>query len=820
MWRNHLTIAVRVLAKNPVYAFINIFGLSIGIAACLLILLFVRHEISFEKWLPDSARIYSVQATMAGVGEANIRSARTPPITAEVIAREFPQLDSVGIRHDRAVIKKGAEPLFVDFTFTGAGFFEVLALPFVRGDPATALAKPGNLVLTETESERFFGREDPIGKTLTLEYRGLPVELKVSGVIRDIPANSHLQLSFLTPEANSLFGIGEGEAKSWSQVDGFVYVKLRRGDDIAAMERAMPAVVERNIPDDAEAHPVELRLAPVRDIHLEHSYDGSMKRGGDAIAITAFSLIALFILTIACVNFANLATTQASLRAREVALRKVMGARRGQLIAQFLGEALLLTFIATLVALALVELVLPAFSVFVGADLPLRYFGEDGIAVPVVLLATVVGLICGLYPAFVLSRFRPGKVLRSYQGGEAPGSAQLRNLLVLTQFAISIGLIICTAVVYAQTEHAQRAHPGYDQNGLLVIEDVHYAAPSTPPAFAREVERLPGVEAVTLSNVAPADDQETSGQFQRPGDPRPIFLNYNSVGWDFQRTLKLPLLAGRFFDQGRPRDDATTGWNPYGEDAEALLGRGANIILSESAVQKLGFASPAAAVGQPILAPLLSRPELVPSTIIGVVDDARYRSVRDEAKPTVYHVNSTAFTYLIARDRSGDLDALREQIGRIWQRHYPDVPYQAEFARDRVGALYRADEVRGQVFAVATLLAILVACLGLFGLAAFTAKRRTKEIGIRKVFGARTGDIVRLLLWQFCQPVLLANLLAWPIAWWLMRDWLNNFSDRITLHPGWFIVAGLLALTIAAATIASHAVRVARANPIHALRYE
>jgi putative ABC transport system permease protein len=320
--------------------------------------------------------------------------------------------------------------------------------------------------------------------------------------------------------------------------------------------------------------------------------------------------------------------------------------------------------------------------------------------------------------------------------------------------------------------------------------------------------------------VAPADEQETSGQFQRPGHPRAVFLNYNAVDWSFRETMRLPLLAGRFFKEGRGGDDASAGYNPYGEDAEALLRRGVNVVISASAARRFGFRSPADALGQQIQSPFLSRPELVPSTIVGVVGDARYRSVRDQARPTVYHVNTNPFTYLIVRYEGVDPRRLRSQVEAVWNELYPNVPFEADFAQDRVMGLYLADEARGQVFAAAAILAILVACLGLFGLAAFTAERRTKEIGIRKVFGARTRDILRLLLWQFCQPVLVANMIAWPVTWWLMRDWLNSFSDRIALHPGWFVGAGSVALIIAALTVAGHAFKVARLNPIHALRYE
>lgn len=820
MWRNYLTVGIRMLAHSKGYTFINILGLSVGFASCLLILLFVRHQLSYDRWLPESDRIYAVQSTMTGVTEGSLLSARTPRVAAQMLSRELPQIEeAVALTSERSLIEVAGRPRFIDLQFTDPNFFRIFDIPFVRGDPRAALSRPGNLVLTESEAARLFGRRDPLGATVTLSYRGDDKEMVVSGVIRDVPDNSHLRLGFLTPYANAMYGVSEGEAGSWSQLSGYVYVRLADGQSVNDVREAIPDIVRRNIPDDAEAHPTDLRLVPVGDIYLDHSHEGSMKPGGDRVALFAFSLIALLILTIACVNFVNLATAQTSRRAREVALRKALGAHRGQLIGQFMTEALMVTLFAILVALAIVELALPTFAELVSADLVLRYLGPDGVVVPILLLAGAVTLICGVYPALVLSRQQPGTLLRTYQGA-VQGSGRIRNLLVVTQFAISIALIICTAIVYAQTSHARTADPGYDQRGLLVVENVHRAAPDTRRSFYERVRAMREVRSVARSDVAPADDQENSGQFQRPGNTRPIFLNYNSVDWGFRDALRLPLLAGRFFDEARPADDASVGYNPYGEDAEALLAGGANVVVSASAARRLGFANPADAIGQRILSPFLSRAELVPSTIIGVVGDAQYRSVRDQVRPTVYYVNSTPFTYLIARYRASDPAAFREQVEEIWRQYYPEVPFEADFARDRVSALYLTDEVRGQVFAAATFVAIAVACLGLFGLAAFNAARRTKEIGIRKVFGARSRDIVRLLVWQFCQPVLIANVIAWPVAWWLMRDWLNQFSSRIDLHPGWFVGAGALALLIAALTVTAHAIRVGRTNPIHALRYE
>ncbi len=823
MWRNYSITAWRTLLANKSYTLINIAGLAIGIASCILILLFVRHETSYDKWIPDHERVFALQTITEGSDGERIRSSRAPRVAAGALAQAFPQIEeAAALTRARVIAQRDGESSFAETYFVDSNFLDVLQLPLLKGDPRTALSEAGNLVLTESDAIRLFGTDDPLGETLTYIHRGEARELRVTGVLRDLPQNSHLEFELLTPFAHHMYGSSEREFGSWGHLGNFVYAKLRPGADAAAINAAMPAFIERTIPDPDGSDPAALEFVPIADIHLHHTYEESMKPGGDRAAVTAFSAIALFILTIACMNFANLATAQSTQRAREVALRKVMGANRGQLIVQFLSEAMLLTIGAVLVALAAVEVILPYFSNFVGVALEIDYIGVDGLLPFVLLLALVVGLICGFYPAFVLSRFSPAKVLRSHVAPGAPGSVGLRNLLVIAQFAISIGLIICTAVVYAQTSHARSVDPGYQRDGLLLIDNLGRGeVESGFQPFIEGLKRIPEVRSMARSDLIPADEREEKGEFQaRAGEP-PVVLFQNSVDWDFFETLGITTLAGRTLSEQQGVDDASVGYNPYSDAAEALIERGTNVVVNASAARRLGFASPADAVGKRIATPFVERDDgAVRATIVGVVSDARFRSVRDEVRPTVYRFNEYMFSHLLVRYESASPNRLRQQVEALWNVHFSEVPFEAEFADDRLASLYDTDTVRGTVFAAFAALAVIVACLGLFGLAAFSTRRRTKEIGIRKVFGARTGDIVRLLVWQFCQPVIVANLIAWPIAWWLMRDWLNNFSDRIDLHPGLFLAAGLIALLIATLTVSGHAVRAARARPIHALRYE
>ena len=548
-----------------------------------------------------------------------------------------------------------------------------------------------------------------------------------------------------------------------------------------------------------------------------------MTPGNDRRSIITFGVIAALILAMACVNFTNLATARASQRAREVALRKVLGANRRQLVTQFLGESVLVAGLAMLLALAFVELALPSFSAFLDADLAMTYFGEGGLILPIIGLVLLVGAAGGIYPAFYLSRFQPAKVLKANKSAaEASGSGSLRNILVVAQFAVSIGLIICTAIVYAQTVHARTADPGYKRDGLLQVENIgrREMFPLTE-TLIRELKQIDGVTAVGRTNIGVATRNNQNTGVQMPGRNEPINIGNYSIDTGFFETMGIELLAGRLFDESRPMDDATT---PFPEDPvaeRALVQRGLNVVLNELAVRRLGLGTPQAAVGKTIK--MITDPEyggVINATIIGVVKDSRFRSIRETIDPIIFQASRMGQSWMLVRYNASDPARVRRDVEAVWKRIAPEIPFQAQFSEEIVGELYEAEEARAQTFAGFAVLAVIVACLGLFGLAAFTAERRTKEIGIRKVLGARSRDIVKLLAWQFSKPVIIANLIAWPIAWWVMRDWLNTFDTRIDLGPTPFVLAGVLALAIAIGTIAGHAFKVARANPIHALRYE
>ncbi len=829
MWRNYLTVAVRALAKNRTYAFINIVGLAIGLAACLMILIYVRYETSYDAWLPDAERIYQVQAISTDPeNEAGPPQQGAHGVVAESLARAFPEIEAATrAESEGMVVMRQGEAVSLPLVMAEKSFFDIIQLPFLRGSRERALADMNSVAISRTQAMTLFGSIDVVGRTIDGLRRGEPYSLRVSGVFEDLPRNSHMYFSMVRRITEE-----EKEACGWTCINGNVYLKLRPGADGASINQRLQVWERRGIPARnvagqrvSEGDLFDWRLVNIRDVHLSGAEGDAERPGNDRRTIVTFAIVALLILGIAAINFVNLATARASQRAREVALRKVLGAKRKQLVAQFLGESMLLTAVAMLIALALVELGLPYLSAFLNTELEVSYGGANGILLPVLLLWLLVGLAGGLYPAFYLSRYQPGEVLKANKSAAEPlGTGRLRSVLVVAQFAVSIGLIICTIVVYTQTAFAQKSDLGFRREGLIQIDGANRA--QVIPAreeLMRRVAAIDGVEGVTAGNIWVASGQTLNTDVQIPGRSSLPMIGFYSVEPGFFDTLGIRLLAGRTLARAFAKDSA---WTPY-EPEEAvepaqreIVQRGVNIVLNEEAARRMGFSGPAEAVGKTIRVNMYSEElGLTPATIVGVVANSRFRSLREPIEPIMFF-DRGIYRRLIVRYRSAAPDRVRQDIRRVWREMFPEAPFEGEFADEQLAELYRTDAARGQTFAGFSILAVVIACLGLFGLAAFTAERRTKEIGIRKVFGARARDIVKLLAWQFSKPVILANLIAWPIAWWVMRDWLNSFDARIDLGPTPFVLAGGLALTIALGTITGHALKVARSNPINALRYE
>ncbi|HEY0112489.1 MAG TPA: ABC transporter permease [Allosphingosinicella sp.] len=838
MWRNYLTVGLRSLARQRTYAFINIFGLALGLTACVLILLYVRYETSYDNWMEGSDNAFQVQtlykATDKGGEEMALQVSSI--VTGRTLRKDYPdQVEKlVWVRgFSPIVIQDGQASEIDNLRMVDENLFEIFRVPFIHGTWRSALPDTRSIALSESEAKRRFGTVDAMGKTLTIVDNTGNVDYRVTGVFKDFPKNTHFPADAVARfDLETQFADRKDALTSWNNQQGWNYVRLRSPADAELIQRQMPAWEKRNIPDETIGEETlnagevqDFRLTNIRDVHLGEAQDASVTPGNDRFTVLTFAVIAFLVLGMACVNFTNLATARASQRAREVALRKVLGAARKQLIVQFLSESVLVASLAMIVALAAVELLLPSFNAFLDAGIDLRYFGSGGFFLPLLLLVLAVGLIGGLYPAFYLARFQPARILKANKSAaESEGSGNLRNILVVAQFAVSIGLIICTAVIYSQTVFARTADNGYKREGLLQIGNLGYRGVDRRDGQVTEqIRRIPGVEAAARTQIGidPGGNSVTP-VFPAEGT-RSVDIGAYSVEAGFFRAMGMEIVAGRDFSETQGRDDMTT---PFPDDPsfqaslQQIKERGVNVVVTEEATRRLGFRTPQEAVGKNLRAAVLPMENgLVPVTVVGVVRDARFRSIHEPLQPIMYGMRRNFFGDIMVR-YSGDPAAIRSQVEAVWKRTIPQVPFSGRFAEDIVREQYEQEAARGQLFAAFAILAVIIACLGLFGLAAFTAERRTKEIGIRKVLGARSRDIVKLLAWQFSKPVLIANLIAWPVAWWLMRDWLNGFDSRIPLGPTPFLLAGALALAIAIGTIASHALKVARSNPIVALRYE
>ena len=828
MLKNYLTVAFRNLIKNRLYTAINIFGLAVGLASCILILLYVNHETSYDAWFPDAERIYQVETRFDIPGREPMELGQSPGPTMNAMLKDFSEIESaVRITGQRGILTRGADVFNEEVALADPNLFDVLDFPLVSGNKDTALADVSSVLLSESMALKLFGVASPVGQTLPIRFGFGPKQVtrdyRVVGVFKELPSNTHFDFHILVPINPVDFEKAPWVLESWPSVNTGLYLKLKPGADAVALGKALPEWEKRTIPsitfggqDLSMADLITLSLLNITDVHLK-GHPGTVDRApGDVRAIAAFTVVAAMILLIACINFTNLATARASQRAREVALRKVLGARRSQLIFQFLAESMLLSGIAFVIALILVMAALPVYNTVLQRQLGLDF---GGMLVPMMAaLIVLVGLVAGLYPAMVLSGFRPARILKANKSAAAEGSGRLRSALVVVQFAISIGLLVCTTVIYTQTVFARNIDRGFDRTGMLIVRtpggDDYKALRNS---FAAEVAKLPGITGATFTSSVPTDNSSNNNIFEIPGkpNPSPLLISSRTVDYNFFDVYKIKVLAGRTFEEGRGGDD-------YTGTEDDKVARGGNIVLNEAALGRLGISSPQDALGKQFYIGVgdaeTARQATV--TVIGVVANVAYRSAREPMEPTFYERDEANMNNLTLRTDPATSAAVNAAVEKLWRQMAPQFPYRAEFMETRVNAQYAQETAEAKMFAAFSLLAIIIGALGLYGLALFSAERRTKEIGIRKVLGAKVKDVVRLLVLDFSKPVLIANLIAWPVAWFLMRDWLNGFEQRIALNPAIFGAAGFLALLVAWLTVGSHALRAGRENPIRALRYE
>lgn len=812
MLRNYFQIAWRNLVGNPLFSAINIIGLSIGLACCIIITLFVRYEMSYDKHWVDADRTYRVTRDFFG---NDLELAAVAPPIAPLMKQDFPEVEDItrilemgGITLSRGETRMRENSLVI----ADPNVFEFFNLEFVTGDAKSALARPTDIVMTERAVERYFGDEDPIGQVLNLMDQA---DVTVTGVIKDLPDNTHMAFELIgSMEAIPMIA-GPGELESWGSNNYYTYVRLPEGYNPADLEAQFNDFLVRHWSETAESSSaLGLQLLP--DIHLTSNRDGEWRTNGSIATVYTFSAVALFVLLIACINFMNLTTARSTQRAREVGVRKVVGAKRSQLIAQFMGESIMLTAFSMLLAVAIVEVALPAFATFLEKPLTFSIADPSSLILLVAGIA-IVGAFAGSYPAFYLSKFRPVEVLKGPASGT--GSALLRKVLVVTQFATSIALLIATGVVMAQMSYARDIDMGFDRSRNLVSTLPYFSDLwETFEPMKAELESHPDISSVVYSSRIPSMQNNDGGGYIAEGEQVAMdnFLAIANIKVDYQwfDHYDVEFLAGRPFRQSEMRIDEVSEDNPVVQAAA---------ILNESAARRFGW-SPEEAIGKVVReAQTRELDQFIDRTIVGVVPDIHFSSLHNEMKATIYEEPNPNYQRRISVKLSaGDHSDAIAHFEATWKKLVPGEPVFWEFLDDRFDALYRSEARQAQMFAVFSAFAIFVATLGLFGLASFTTERRTKEIGIRKVMGASVRDIVILLTTDFTKLVLIANIIAWPVAYFFMDNWLSRFAYKAPFSEwAWlFVASALAALAAAWLTIALQAGRAATARPVMALRYE
>jgi putative ABC transport system permease protein len=824
MFRNYLVTALRNIARHKLHSFINIAGLAVGLACVIFVLMFIRFELSYDAWIPGTQNLYRVEKTSYIPGRDPFPFALLPFLMPATMRDGIPEVIAMTrSSYTNMTIFAGERQFRERIAEVDSNFFSVIRFPLVKGDPVTVLKNPESLVLSESAARKYFGTTDVIGKivrtTANCESaddiaacRNRLVPLRVTGIMRDILDNSHLDGDLFIPNTSIADRIGQRAKNDWFTPAGYGYVVLAPGTRPETVVSKISPLLDRAVPRET-ADPRKgsqrwtIHLTPFTDVHLTSSHwNGNEKPSGNWTTLYGVGTIGLLILFVACFNFMNLATSLASLRAREIALRKTHGANRGQLVIQFLGEAVLTALLSLLIALALVEILQPAFGRLLQHPIAIPY---DGLWLfLLVVIAAAAGLLSGVYPAFVLSGYRPSVILRAGNTGHAT-SGGLQRILVVLQFAVSIGLGIAVMVVFSQISFARNIDIGIRKDNLLVVFGNGLVTLEGRESFVQRLKSNPGILDVAVTQAVPFGTYGIGlASVHLPGHSEMIGMDQLIVGTNAAQLLGVQLVRGRFLSDSRAQDQF---YAHGGSGTGANEGR--NILIDETGARSLGF-TPQQAVGKTII---IGTSHV---QIAGVLANVKFAGAREPAKATFYVYDPKDSGSVLVRLRPGTESQTLSFVDRAWHDFAPTKAMDRWFMSDVLGRQFGADERQGDLFGVFVIIAIFISCLGLFGLAAFTAGRRTKEIGIRKVFGARTRDVAFLLLWQFSVPVLIANVIAWPVAWYYLHDWLQGFAYRIPLHPLYFATAGFAALLIAWATILTHALRVARANPIHALRYE
>jgi putative ABC transport system permease protein len=793
MLRNYAVITYRTIVKNAGYSLISLLGLAVGLASFILILAYVRFETGYDRFHEKGDRIFRLISAEAGPGEKpGGYSDNNPDPVAALLKTEFPE-----VRHAARVMRQFNDPAILSFEgrafaqsglFADQDFLEIFSFPFVRGDRSRALSAPGSIVITEEVARKLFGDLDPVGKPLTYGVRRGKGDLTVTGVVRNVPRNSHLRFDYLlsvaTLEADKS---NDYMFRNWNVWNFAVYAELADPVMKAPLEDKFAAWLAKARPENAGAG-LRFYLQPLEDIHLRSNIRGELSTINEIRTVSLFLAIAVLILLIAAVNYMNLVTARASTRAREIGVRKATGADRGQLVRQFLGESVLFSFLALAAGLALARLVLGRFNAVAGTGLGFRDLLAPSFFLILAASTLVVGLLAGAYPALMLSSFQASKVLKEHAASGRKGS-RLRNVLVVGQFAASVALLVCALVVSGQLRFIQTRELGYDREHVVVIPLREPDAMAKAAALKAELLRLPEVESVSRTSGLPTNIRSrmiNQKLTTERGETVKMDFHFDYVDEDFLDVFRIELAAGRGLAGGEKN----------------------TVLINETFARAAGWQDP---IGKE----LGFREKM---RVVGVVKDFHFKSLHTPMAPMALFPESG--NMLAVRIRSGDVPGVVGRLEQVFKAAVRSQPWDFSFFDEEYDALYRKERRAGEIFGAFAALAVFIACLGLLGLAAFAVERRTKEIGIRKVMGASAPGLAVKLGREFVGLVLLANVIAWPVAYYAMSRWLQGFAYRVSLGPGAFVLAALGALLVAVLTVGVQTLRAASANPVDSLRYE
>jgi putative ABC transport system permease protein len=793
MLRNYAVISYRNAVKNPGFSLIALLGLAVGLACFILILAYVRFETSYDTFHEKSNRIYRIISTDSSPGmDSRVFQAYNADPLAAALRTDYPEVSHVARFYpfeNKAVLKSEDRAFTQSGYFADRDFLEIFSFPLVRGDESAALAAPGSIVLSKTTAQKLFGDRDPIGQPISFRTRRGPADLNVSGVVEDVPRNSHLQFDFII----SLASLEADKSKSymfnnWKVWNFHMYVELTEAAAKKPLEEKLTAFIRKLKPETGESG-FRFVLQPLGDIHLRSNIEGELSTNNEIRYIYLFLTIALLILLIAAINYMNLVTARSSTRAREIGIRKVTGANRRQLFQQFLGESVVFALLALVLALAIVRLAFPRFSAVAGADLRLADLAQGSFLLLIFGATLLTGIFSGAYPALVLSAFQPVRVLKELMASGKKG-ARLRNLLVVGQFTASIVLIISAVVVAKQLRFIRSQRLGFDREHVLVIPLRESEAVAKAGAIKTELLRHPEIESVSQTSALPTKIRSrmiNQKLVNDQGETVEMDYHFDYVDEDFLKVFKIDLIAGRNFSP---------------EDKNVVL-------INETMAKKVGWSDPLSrgisAMGDG-------------DRIIGVVKDFYFDSFHSSLEPMVLFFERG--DNLAVRIRSGNVMKTVALVKDVFERSARSQPWEFSFYDDDFNALYRKEQRTGEIFGAFAGLAVLIAGLGLLGLAAFAVERRTKEIGIRKVLGASAPHLAFRLSREFLGLVLAANVIAFPIAYFAMSRWLQDFAYRIGLTAWPFLLAAAGALVFAFLTVSTQTLRAASANPVETLRYE